>query len=474
MDQQELSRKIDTYLQRNWESMVGDIETLVRIPSFEDLQQACDGAPFGPGPKEALTAALEMASDMGFQTHDAEGYIGFADFPGESETQIGIIGHMDVVPAGPGWTFDPYAVTRKEGYLLGRGTLDDKGPSVMALHAMKFWKDLQDTGDAPQFPYTVRFLFGANEESGMKDVAYYHKHYDDPEFLFTPDAEFPVCYGEKGGYDAVITSKPIEECARIVVEFEGGAATNAVPGLAYAVVKANAHELPETDRIAVTEAGPGLARLEATGKGAHASMPDEGINAIGLIVDYLLSHGLCGTDEREFFELDQKLLNYTDGSGIGIKSSDAYFGPLTVVGGTIALQNDRFIQTLDSRFPTSISAAEINERLRQLTEEIGATFKNTLLMEPFLVNPDSPVIQALLDAYNEATGEDAKPFTMGGGTYAREFKSGASFGPEKPWIKNPEWVGTMHGPDEGVSEELLKQSFKIYALTLEKLMQLNF
>lgn len=474
MDQQELSRKIDTYLQRNWESMVGDIETLVRIPSFEDLQQACDGAPFGPGPKEALTAALEIASDMGFQTHDAEGYIGFADFPGESETQIGIIGHMDVVPAGPGWTFDPYAVTRKEGYLLGRGTLDDKGPSVMALHAMKFWKDLQDAGDAPQFPYTVRFLFGANEESGMKDVAYYHKHYDDPEFLFTPDAEFPVCYGEKGGYDAVITSKPIEECARIVVEFEGGAATNAVPGLAYAVVKANAHELPETDRIAVTEAGPGLARLEATGKGAHASMPDEGINAIGLIVDYLLSHGLCGTDEREFFELDQKLLNYTDGSGIGIKSSDAYFGPLTVVGGTIALQNDRFIQTLDSRFPTSISAAEINERLRQLTAEIGATFKNTLLMEPFLVNPDSPVIQALLDAYNEATGEDAKPFTMGGGTYAREFKSGASFGPEKPWIKNPEWVGTMHGPDEGVNEELLKQSFKIYALTLEKLMQLNF
>ena len=105
--------------------------------------------------------------------------------------------------------------------------------------------------------------------------------------------------------------------------------------------------------------------------------------------------------------------------------------------------------------------------------EIGGTFENTLLMVPFLVKPDSPVIQALLNAYNEATGEDAKPFTMGGGTYAREFKSGASFGPEKPWIKDPEWVGMMHGPDEGVSEDLLKQSFKIYALTLDKLMQLD-
>ncbi len=94
-------------------------------------------------------------------------------------------------------------------------------------------------------------------------------------------------------------------------------------------------------------------------------------------------------------------------------------------------------------------------------------------MPPFLVEPDSPAIQALLNAYNEATGEDAKPFTMGGGTYAREFTSGASFGPEKPWEKDPDWVGIMHGPDEGVSEELLKQSFRIYALTFDKLMRLD-
>lgn len=473
MEHEELTKKIDAYLENNWDAMVGDIETLVRIPSFQEEDKAAEGAPFGPGPKEALTTALKLAGDMGFQPHDAEGYIGFADFPGASETQIGIIGHMDVVPAGPGWTFEPYAVTRKDGYLVGRGTLDDKGPSVMALHAMKFWKDLQDAGEAPQFPYTIRFLFGANEESGMADVAYYHKHYDDPAFLFTPDAEFPVCYGEKGGYDGELVSKPIEPCARVVVEFEGGAATNAVPGIAHAVVKANASELPAADRITIAEAGEGLARIEAKGKGAHASTPDEGINAIGLIVDYLLANGLCGADERAFFELDQKLLNHTDGSGIGIKSEDEYFGPLTVIGGTIKLEDDRFVQTLDSRFPTSITADRITERMRELAGEIGATFENTLLMEPFLVKPDSPVIQALLNAYNEATGEDAKPFTMGGGTYAREFKSGASFGPEKPWVKDPEWVGMMHGPDEGVSEELLKQSFKIYALTLDKLMALD-
>ena len=473
MDHEKVTGKIDAYLEENWDAMVDDIAKLVRIPSFEDSAQASEGAPFGPGPKEALEAALQLASDMGFRTHDAEGYIGFADFPGKSDTQIGIIGHMDVVPAGPGWTYEPYAVTRKDGYLLGRGTLDDKGPSVVALHAMKFWKDLQDAGEAPQFPYTVCFLFGANEESGMADVAYYHEHYEDPAFLFTPDAEFPVCYGEKGGYDGVLSSKPIEECARVIVEFEGGAATNAVPGVAHAVVKADAAQLSGTDRIVVSEVGPGTARLEAAGKSAHASTPEEGVNAIGLIVNYLLDNGLCGADERAFLELDRKLLDHTDGSGIGIESADEYFGPLTVIGGTIKLEDDRFVQTLDSRFPTSITADRITERLRELAGEIGGAFENTLLMEPFLVKPDSPVIQALLDAYNEATGEDAKPFTMGGGTYAREFKSGASFGPEKPWVKDPEWVGMMHGPDEGISEDLLKQAFKIYALTIDKLMQLD-
>lgn len=466
MEHEELIKKVDAYIEDTWDDIVEDISTLVRIPSFEESDKVEDGAPFGPGPKAALTTALALAERMGFTTHDAEGYIGFADFPGKSDTQIGIIGHMDVVPAGPGWTFEPYDVTRKDGYLMGRGTLDDKGPSIVALYAMKFWKD-----QGIEFPYTIRFLFGANEESGMADVAYYHNYYEDPAFLFTPDAEFPVCYGEKGGYDGLLTSKPIEN--GVIVAFEGGMATNAVPGFAHAIVNADASSLPSTDHIAVVPVGTGCARLDATGKSAHASTPESGINAIGLIVDYLLEYDLCTDDERSFLELDQKLLNHTDGSGLGIESSDEHFGPLTIVGGTINMRDSRFVQTLDSRFPTSITADEITKRMKQVVDEIGGSFENTLLMEPFLVEPNAPVIQALLDAYNEVTGEHAKPFTIGGGTYAREFKAGASFGPEKPWVKDPEWVGSMHGPDEGVSEDLLKQALKIYALTLEKLMHLD-
>ncbi len=473
MNDAELSEKVDAYLDANWESMVEDIATLVRVPSFLEEDKAKEGAPFGPGPRESLSAALDMAARMGFQTHDVDGYIGYADFPGASETQVGIIGHTDVVPAGPGWTFRPFEVTRKEGYLIGRGVIDDKGPTVVALHAVKFWKDLQDAGAVGRFPYTVRFLFGANEETGMYDVEYYQKRYDDPAFLFTPDAEFPVSYGEKGCYDGLLVSKRIPAANRTVVSFDGGTVTNAVPGFAEAVVRASVADLPETGNIKVSEEAAGLARLTATGKSAHASIPEEGVSAIGLIVDYLLERNLCTPDEQAYFTLVQKLVHHTDGSGVGIASADEHFGPLTVVGGTMHIEDDRFVQSMDSRYPTSITADEITERMGRLTHAVGGEFENTKNVVPFLVDPESPVIQALLNAYNEATGEQAKPFTMGGGTYARHFKAASSFGPEKPWEEVPAWVGGMHGPNEGVSENLLKQAFRIYALTLQKLMALD-
>ena len=249
MNHEELTKKIDAYLEKNWDAMVDDIATLVRIPSFLESDKAADGAPFGPGPKQALDAALGIAERMGFQTHDAEGYIGFADFPGASDTQLGIIGHIDVVPAGPGWHFEPYQVTRKDGYLLGRGVIDDKGPSVVALHAMNLWRRMQLDGQAPQLPYTLRFIFGVNEETRMDDVHYYRAHHAAPAFLFTPDAEFPVCYGEKGIYHSLMTSADVPVEQRTVISLEGGTAVNAVPGHAQAVVRAGVCELPAAQGI---------------------------------------------------------------------------------------------------------------------------------------------------------------------------------------------------------------------------------
>lgn len=463
-----LNAKIDSYIDDNWEQIVADITTLVKIPSFEEPDKAAPGAPYGPGPAEALKAGLELAERLGFEPHNCDGHIGYADIPGESETQLGIIGHFDVVPPGNGWDFEPFEVTRKDGFLVGRGCIDDKGPNVITMYAIKFLVDHY----GGKLPYTIRYILGANEETGMADTAYYRKHFDDPAFVITPDADFPVCYGEKGGFDGRITSKPLPADA-FILEFEGGSATNAVPSLAHVLVRANAADLKPTDRITVEEKD-GNALLTATGIGGHASLPEGTINAIGLLVDYLLEHDLCTEDERAFLQFQHKLLSAYDGSGVGVKTSDEAFGPLTLIGGTVTINKDRqIVQMIDIRYPTSITHEQIIEIIGGEAKKIGATFENTLLMKPFLIDPKSPVIQTLLAGYDEATGTEGKPFTIGGGTYAREFKAGASFGPNMPWLKLPEWAGIEHSANEAANENMLKEAMRIYIITFDKLMKID-
>ena len=465
-----IDEALDTYLEEHWDDVIADLDALVRIESVECLDEAAENAPFGPGPRKALSTALDIAARMGLATHDCEGRIGFADLPGASDTQVGIIGHVDVVPAGPGWTFPPFAVTRKDGYLMGRGVADDKGPIVVALHAVKFWHD-RLAAEGGQFPYTLRVLFGANEETNMKDVAYYRERYSDPAFLFTPDAEFPVSYGEAGICSGAVTSAPLENGC--ITALEGGVAVNAVPGQACATVAIPQDALPSAAGITLESQGASTI-VHAQGKSAHASTPELGVNAIDLLAAFLLKSCKLSEGERNFLELVRKVTAHFDGSGLGVSASDEHFGDLTAVGGTIRLGEDSRIRlTIDFRYPTTITSTDIAQRVAQVAAAHSATFSMEHDKEPFLMDPNSAAVQALLAAYNESTGEDAKPFTMKGGTYARVFTTGVSFGPEKPWERKPDWVGSMHGPDEGIREDLLKQAFAIYARTIGKLMETN-
>ena len=74
----------------------------------------------------------------------------------------------------------------------------------------------------------------------------------------------------------------------------------------------------------------------------------------------------------------------------------------------------------------------------------------------------------------EIRGVDGKPFTMGGGTYARHFKNAISFGTEIPAEPLPDFVGKIHTFDEGIGIDRLKMSLKIYILALYRLMQIEF
>ena len=466
MADEQLKKEINQYVEDNWEDIVKDISRLVAIESVEDLSTAQEGEPWGHNPWLALNEALTIASELGLDAHNCEGRIGYADLPGKSDAQIATIAHTDVVPLGTGWDSDPLTVTRKDGYLIGRGVLDDKGPAVLSLYAAKFFKD-----KGQELPYTLRCILGSNEETQMRDVEYYVENYPAPAFLFSPDADFPLCYGEKGALTATVISEEIHDGK--LLKYHGGTADNAIAAQAYAVIEAGIDDLKPAERITFEDLGDGEVKILATGIGGHASKPAGTINAIKLLVNYLLDNDLVSDQERDFLEFQKQLLASDDGSSLGIACSDQYFTPLTCIGGTVRTVNGHFEQTVDCRFPTAITAAQVAEHVEELAHKHHATMRLDLSMDCFLTDPESEPIQVLLDTFNEVTGRNDEGFTMGGGTYARHFPSACSFGPNDPTIKHPDWVGPEHAANEGIQEKQLKDALALYILCIDRLMQLD-
>ena len=461
---EELRRDIDRFAAENEQAIFADIAKLVSFNS--ENMPARPGMPFGEGPAAALDAALAIARDMGLETVNCEGMIGYAQL-GEGgrdcRDYLATITHLDVVPVGEGWSADPFTMREREGWIIGRGVLDDKGPSVLCLYAMKYLKERKIP-----LRYPVRALLGVNEEIGMQDVTWYLDNYPAPLFCFSPDANFPLCNGETGLYHGrAVAASPLEN----IVDFRGGFAANAIPDKAEAWVKAES--LKSAGRVTAERTEEGLWHLTAAGVGGHASMPRGTVNAIGELIAYLLENKVCRGEEEKFLRFLSKIHAATDGSACGIASDDGLFEPLTVVCGVIGVENGLLYQTIDSRYPTSTSGEKIAAALNALAAG-AASVSVERDTPPFYMPLDKPEVQVCIDAYNAVTGENAKPYTIGGGTYARDFPNAVSFGPEHPERPAPAFAGPIHGVDEAACKDWLMEALKVYILALIELEKLEF
>lgn len=467
-----MAAKVDAYVDEVWPDVLADIHALVAVPSVSDPERAVPGAPFGAEVKQALDVALAQCARLGMVTSDHGGNYGIAQVPYEDKDNaaspdgtplVAVMSHVDVVPAGEGWDGDPFTVRVRDGWLIGRGVLDDKGPAVLSAYAARFFLE---TGTP--LPYRLQLIIGCDEETGMSDVDHYLEEQGEPDFLFTPDAVFPVCCGEKGRLVGTFASGVLSGDLRIV-EMEGGTAVNAIPGSAWAKVHVMPDtELPEVEGFAFEPCPDAAVRIVACGIGGHASRPEGTVNAIGLLVDYLIDNDLAGEGEKPFLMLLHDVFASTDGSSLGVAATDPVFDPLTCIGGTIELRDGHMLQTVDVRYPASIDDKQIAQRLQAKAAEYDATFAcdPDLLMVPYVIDPNKPEVQALVRAYNTVTHSDAKPTTLGGGTYARHFANAVSFGPIHDGSTCPPWVGPMHGANEGFSENALKRALKIYIQAL--------
>ncbi len=462
--EKELLQKVDAFIEANKQAILDDIAALVAVDSVQSAP--APDAPFGEGAKRALEVTLEIAERMGLTTRNCENYIGYAELPGaDPEKYLATICHVDVVPVGNGWDADPFTMRIRDNWLLGRGVADDKGPMVITLYTLKCLKEL-----GVSLRYPIRALAGTNEETGMLDVDYYLENYPAPVFAFSPDAAFPVCNGEKGLFGANIVSPVFENGA--IVDFAGGVANNAIPDRAYAVVKADINAMTAGEGVSLSAEGEGLVRVSAVGKAGHAASPAGTINAISRVVDCLVENNVCTAPETAYLKALQKLHSSTAGEGVGIACEDGPFGPLTIIGGRIYMEDGKLVQTCDSRYPTTTTGEAMVKAMR---EAIGDAAEVVLghAHEPFYIEADSPAIRACIDTFNEVTGNNAEPFTMGGGTYARHFPAAVSFGPEYD-APIPEFGGGAHAANEAAPFDILLQALKIYVVTMLRLEAIEF
>lgn len=189
-EQEKIDRDLLDWIDRNSDRMIDSVLKLVRIDSVE--REALNGAPFGPGVKDALDCALSVSRELGFETVDMDGYIGYASY-GRGEDYVCAMGHVDVVPAGEGWKHPPFCGHMEDGIIYSRGVLDNKGPVMACLYALAAVKESGLTLKHP-----VRIIFGCDEETGFEDLTYYLSKEKPPVCGFTPDCKYPVVYSERG------------------------------------------------------------------------------------------------------------------------------------------------------------------------------------------------------------------------------------------------------------------------------------
>ena len=449
---------LNAYVRKMEPALLACLQENLRIPSVQGPAEP--GKPYGSAVRESLDHVLAAAEKRGFSTVNMDGQLGWCEY-GEGEEMVAVLGHLDVVPAGDGWSFDPWGGEIRDGRIFGRGTMDDKGPSIAALFALAA---LRESG--LPIRRRIRLIFGCNEESGSGDMKYYLAHGGEiPVMGFTPDGEYPVINGEKGIIN-VTYGRELDQIGELkLLSIHGGTAPNVVPASASAKL-ACPRELAERIarlsapklRYTVTEQG---LFVESEGVNAHGSTPELGENALGRLVLALDTLPLEGQTAQAIHFLAQTLGMETDGASAGIALSDDVSGKLTLNWGTLDVENGKLLMKINYRYPVTKRCDDCAPILDEKFAAAGFTKEAQLHKEKLYVPEDSSLIRTLMKVYREQTGLEGKPKSIGGGTYAKSLPNIVAFGPIFPGDEIRE-----HKPDEFLELSRLMQNAQIIAAAM--------
>lgn len=454
---------LKNYVDGQKDNMLKTLSEVVRINSVRGEEKA--DAPFGEGPKKCLNFVLEKAKELGFKTKNMDNYMGWAEL-GEGSEMIAVMGHLDVVPEGSGWDKDPFSGQVENGNIYGRGTMDDKGPTVACLYALKAIKE-----SGLPLKRRIRILFGTNEETGSDDMKYYRENGGEIPFCgFTPDGEYPVINGEKGIINATFKKDLDQKSDLILKKISGGTAFNVVPAHAKAEFTCQEFLKKEiladkkfSEKIKIEETKEGFI-VEAKGLEAHASTPEKGNNAIGNLLIAIKDFPMDKELKKAVVFLAEKIGLETFGQSLGIDIYDDNSGKLSLNMGVIE-GNENFLEVkLNYRYPVTRSYDECAPILDKQFDQVGfkkifEKHKNSLF-----VDENTEFIKILLDVYKEHTNFKPHTKSIGGGTYAKALPNIVAFGPIFPGDEIRE-----HLPNEYWEVEKIFLNMEIYADAMYRL-----
>ncbi|HEY8443864.1 MAG TPA: Sapep family Mn(2+)-dependent dipeptidase [Clostridia bacterium] len=428
------------------------LQTLIDFVKIESVKgEPQENAPFGSKVRQALDFILEKGKSFGFTTRDIDGYAGEIEY-GAGDEVIGVLTHLDVVPLGEGWTRAQGEIY--EGRLYGRGTVDDKGPTVAVLYALKEIKD-----EGIKLNKTVRLIIGCDEESGCKCMEYYKKQGRMPKMGFSPDSDFPLIICEKTILH-LRAALPLDNFWKEnILEFDAGLRPNMVPAKARLKIKKSAlppyyKELVEKYKAEIEQDQDAVA-LRFFGVSAHGSTPNLGQNAIWKVFDFLIDIGAWGVTKT----IRHYLLNENACKNMGVYIDDGErSGEQTLNVGTAHYdkENNTIEFNLDFRCP-------INQKIQNIINRLSDLFSNgkieVVYHMPYLyADPESFLVKTLLGAYEKVTGKtNSKGIITGGGTYARFLTNGVAFGPTFEGEET-----RIHNTDESISIENFYKLIRIY------------
>ncbi|MDO4746289.1 MAG: dipeptidase PepV [Bacillota bacterium] len=471
-------KDVNKKIEDNKTEMLASLSKLISIPSV--VSDAKGNMPFGEAVHEAYLCMMEMAEKEGFDTFNANNYGGHIDFTGTEDGIVGIVGHLDVVPEGSGWDFEPYGGEIIDGNICGRGTTDDKGPVIASFYAMKA---LKECGYEPK--KTIRLILGLDEETNWHGMRYYLEHVGDkPDIGFTPDGDFPAIHGEKGILVFDIVKKFNHGSAKglELSSVKGGTAANSVAdycravlhdgtGNGYARVKELVAEYRLEKACKINCKGIGKSfEITIHGISAHGAKPEQGLNAITMMMEFLGRLNFASEDTNDFINFYNEHIGYMlNGEEMGCGFSDEPSGKLVFNVGMAEFDKKTAKLTVNVRYPVTMNDAAVYEGAMTVLDKYDLGIVKGKHEPPIYVAEDEPLVSTLMEIYRKHTGDtDSKPLVIGGGTYARAVEHTIAFG-----ARFPEDPDVMHQKNEYISIDNMMKLTRIYAEAIYKLAEMD-